>query len=212
VSATDAPTPSADAGGDRPVVAVAGGPVLLDPAPALVEALDALGADVRTVDLAADDALPEGTVAFVLGDGAPVPFVDALSENASLRAAVKALHRSGAPVVAEGAGAAFLAASLDGRPMCDLLPAVATAGRGGVPGTVELTAASDGPLHVLGDRKIGRPSAAVALDGVAGARPAWMIGRRHEGWSAPDLHASLVVVGWNRDRAARLLRAAGVAR
>ncbi|WP_051470883.1 hypothetical protein [Patulibacter minatonensis] len=203
---------SSDGAAARPVVAIAAGPVLLDPARELVDALDALGADVRTVDLASDPALPEGTVAFVLGDGAPVPFVDALAGNASLRESVVALHRTGAPIVAEGAGVAFLASSLDGRPMCDVLSTVATAGRGGVPGTVELTAASDGPLHVLGERRIGRPSAAVALDGVAGARPAWMIGRRHEGWALPDVHGSLVVVGWNRTRAERLLTAAGVSR
>lgn len=196
--------------GSRPVVAVAGGPVLLGPPPALREALTTLGAAVAVVDLAADAALPAGTVALVLGDGAPVPFAEALAANAALRDAIVALHRSGAPIVAEGAGVAVLAASLDGHPMCDVLAAAARSGPGGVPGGVELVAASDGPLHGIGERRSGRPSAAVALDVGAGASPAWTVGRRPEGWAAPGLHASLVVVGWTVDRARRLLTAAGV--
>lgn len=210
MSAPDAPAASRTDRA-RPVVAIAGGPVLLEPAAELQDGLTALGAAVAVVDLAADATLPEGTVALVLGDGAPVPFVEALAANVSLRDAIVALHRSGAPIVAEGAGVAIMCASLDGRPMCDLVPALATSGRGGVPGTVEMMAASDGPLHRIGERRIGRPSAAVALDAGAGTRPAWNVGRRPEGWSAPDLHASLIVVGWTRERAQRLLIAAGVA-
>lgn len=196
----------------RPVVAIAGGPVLLEPARELREALTTLGAAVAVVDLAAGDALPAGTVALVLGDGAPVPFAETVAANASLRASVVALHRSGAPIVAEGAGVALLAASLDGHPMWDLLPTAARSGPGGVPGSVELVAASDGPLHDQGERRHGRPSAAVALDAGAGVSPAWTIERRPEGWAAPGLHASLVVVGWTLARATRLLAAAGVSR
>lgn len=206
------PGDAAPADRARPVVAVAGGPVLLEPARELRDALTALGAALAVVDLAADEALPAGTAALVLGDGAPVPFAEALAANAALRDAIVALHRSGAPIVAEGAGVAVLAASLDGHPMCDLLPAAARSGPGGVPGTVELVAASDGPLHDAGERRHGRPSAAIVLDGGAGSAPAWTVGRRPEGWAAPGLHASLVVVGWSTDRARRLLAYAGVAR
>lgn len=198
------------AAGSRPVVAIAGGPVLLDPPRELRDALTTLGAAVAVVDLAADAALPAGTVALVLGDGAPVPFAEALAANTALREAIVSMHRSGAPIVAEGAGVALLAASLDGHPMCDVLPAAARSGPGGVPGGVELVAASDGPLHRAGERRSGRPSAAVALDAGAGVSPAWTVARRPEGWAAPGLHASLVVVGWNVDRARRLLAAAGV--
>ncbi|WP_320670673.1 hypothetical protein [Patulibacter defluvii] len=192
----------------RPLVAVAAGPALLEPSRALREALTTAGAAVATVDLVADAALPAGTAALVLGDGAPVPHAAALSANSSLRDAVVALHRRGAPIVAEGAGAAYLTTTLDGHPMCDLLPATAVPGPGGVPSAVELMAAADGPVHAIGEKRIGQPSAAVAFDVTAGGRPAWTIGRRHEGWSAPDLHASLVVVPWNAARAGRLLAAA----
>lgn len=194
----------------RPVVAVAGGPVLLDPPHALRDALTTLGATVAVVDLTVDAALPDGAVALVLGDGAPVPFAEALGANGPMREAIAAHHRSGAPVVAEGAGVAVLASTLQGHPMADVLPAAARSGRGGVPGSVELVAASDGPLHDAGERRHGRPSAAVALDATAGSSPAWTAGGRAEGWAGPGLHASLVVVGWTVDRARRLLAAAGV--
>lgn len=192
----------------RPVVAVAGGPALLEPSRALRDALTAVGAAVAPVDLVSDHALPAGTGALILGDGAPVAHAAALGANASLRDAVVALHRAGAPIVAEGAGVAYLATSLDGHPMCDLLPAVAGPGPGGVPGPVELMAATDGPLHAIGEKRVGQPSAAVALDVGAGEAPAWTIGRRHEGWAAPGLHASLVVVPWNAARASRFVAAA----
>lgn len=199
--------PAAPASG-RPLIAVAGGPALLDPSHALRDAFTAVGAAVETIDLASHRALPSGTAAIVIGDGAPVPHAAAIAANGALRDSVLAAHRAGVPVVAEGAGVAYLAASLDGHPMCDLLPIVATPGRGGVPGTVELEAAGDGPLHRRGERRVGRPSAAIALDVGAGSAPAWSVGGRREGWAAPGLHASLVVVPWTVARAERLLAVA----
>ncbi|MFA4927587.1 MAG: hypothetical protein WC558_03670 [Patulibacter sp.] len=196
------------AAGSRPVIAVAAGPVLLEPTHALRDAFTTVGASVIAIDLAGDAALPPGTRAIVLGDGAPVPHAAALSANRSLRDAVVAAHRAGVPVIAEGAGVGYLAGSLDGHPMCDLLPTVATSGRGGIPGAVELLAAGDGPLHRLGERHSGQPSAAIALDVTAGSSAAWTIGRRREGWAAPGLHASLVVVPWTVARAERLLAVA----
>lgn len=200
--------PSPTLTGRRPLIAVAGGPTLLEPTHALRDAFTAVGATVATVDLANDPALPPGTSAIVLGDGAPVPHAAALAANGALRDAVVAAHRAGTPVVAEGAGVGYLATSLDGHPMCDLLPTVATPGPGGIPGAVELLAAGDGPLHRIGERRSGQPSAAIALDVTAGSRAAWTIDRRHEGWTAPGLHASLVVVPWTVARAERLLAVA----
>lgn len=189
----------------RPLVVIATGPALLEPSRELREAFTAIGAAVSTVDLTADTELPSATRALILGDGAPALHAAALSGNAVLRDAVVELHRSGVPIVAEGAGLAYVAERLDGHAMCDLLPAVATPGPGGVPGYVELLAATDGPLHAIGERRSGRPSAAIRLDVTAGTAPAWTIGRQREGWVAPGLHASLVVVPWTARRAARLL-------
>lgn len=194
--------------GPRPLIAVAGAPALLDPTHALRDAFTAIGATVTTVDLAADPALPAGTTTIVLGDGAPVPHAAALSANRALRDAVVAAHRAGTPVVAEGAGVGYLATSLDGHPMCDLLPTAATSGRGGIPRAVELLAAADGPLHGIGERRSGQPSAAIALEVTAGSSAAWTIDGRREGWASPGLHASLVVVPWTVARAERLLEVA----
>lgn len=194
--------------GRRPLIAVAAAPALLDPTHALRDAFTTVGATVVTVDLATDPALPPGTTAIVVGDGAPIPHAAAISANQALRDAVVAAHRAGVPVVAEGAGVGYLATSLDGHPMCDLLPTVATSGRGGIPRAVELLAAGDGPLHRIGERRSGQPSAAIALDVTAGSSAAWTIDRRREGWAAPGLHASLVVVPWTVARAERLLAVA----
>ncbi|MGE4428706.1 MAG: hypothetical protein AB7G37_19805 [Solirubrobacteraceae bacterium] len=193
-------------------MAVATGPALLEPTQRLRDAITANGAVAAPVDLTSDDRLPDGTIALVLGDGAPIPHADRIGANAGLRDAVRAHHGHGRPIVAEGAGIAFLAESLDGHPMCDLLPVTAGPGRGGVPGAVELLATADGPVHGMGERCIGRPSAAVVLDLTTGERPAWTIGRRTEGWIAPGLHASLVVVDWTATRVRSLLAAAGVDR
>lgn len=190
------------------MIAVAGGPALLEPSHALRDAFTAVGAAVAAVDLASDTALPPGTVAIVLGDGAPVPHAEAISANQALRDAVVDAHRAGLPVIAEGAGVAYLAGHLDGHPMCDLLPTAASPGRGGVPRAVELLAAADGLLHRIGERRSGQPSAAITLDVTAGSAAAWTIDGRREGWSAPGLHASLVVVPWTVARAERLLAVA----
>lgn len=191
--------------GSRPVIAVAGGPALLEPSHALRDAFTAVGATVTAVDLVSDSTLPAETTAIVLGDGAPVPHVEAISANRVLRDAVVDAHRNGVPVIAEGAGVAYLASSLGGHPMCDLLPITASPGRGGIPRAVELLAVTDGLLHRIGERRSGQPSAAIALDVTAGSSPAWTIDGRREGWSAPGLHASLVVVPWTVARAERLL-------
>lgn len=200
--------PSPTVTGRRPLIAVAAGPALLDPTHALRDAFTAVGATVTTVDLATDPALPPGTTAILLGDGAPIPHAAAIAANHALRDAVVAAHQAGVPVVAEGAGVGYLATSLDGHPMCDLLPTVATSGRGGIPRAVELLAAGDGPLHRIGERRSGQPSAAIALDVTAGSSAAWTIDGRREGWAAPGLHASLVVVPWTVARAERLLAVA----
>lgn len=199
---------SPSATGRRPLIAVAGGPALLGPSHALRDAFTAVGAAVTAIDLANDAQLPVGTCAIVLGDGAPVPHAAALTANQALRDAVVAAHRAGIPVIAEGAGVGYLATSLDGHPMCDLLPTVATSGRGGVPRAVEVEAVGDGPLHRVGERRSGQPSAAIALDVTAGSAAAWTIDGRREGWASPGLHASLVVVPWTVARAERLLAVA----
>ena len=107
----------------RPVVAVAGGAAFTFGYAEHTELLAAAGLDVAVVDPLRDEALPGGTAALVLPGGFPEEHVAALSANGALRAAVAVLAASGAPVHAECGGLLYLCASLDGAPLCDVLPA-----------------------------------------------------------------------------------------
>ncbi|MFY1632076.1 cobyrinate a,c-diamide synthase [Solwaraspora sp. WMMB335] len=109
--------------GERPVVAVAGGPAFSFGYPETAELLAAAGAEVRTVDPLRDERLPERTRALVVGGGFPEVYAAELAANAALRAEVAALARSGAVVAAECAGLLWLCRTLDGAPMCGVLPA-----------------------------------------------------------------------------------------
>ncbi|HEY0359891.1 MAG TPA: cobyrinate a,c-diamide synthase, partial [Mycobacteriales bacterium] len=122
-----APWSAADEVGEpvtgRPVVAVAGGPAFTFAYAEHAELLAAAGAEVTIVDPLRDATLPEGTRALVVGGGFPEVHAEALSANEPLRAAVRSLAASGAPVAAECAGLLWLARSLDGLPMCGVLDA-----------------------------------------------------------------------------------------
>jgi cobyrinic acid a,c-diamide synthase len=107
----------------RPVVALAGGPAFTFSYAETAELLTAAGADVVVVDPLRDASLPAGTSGLVLGGGFPEVYAEQLSANGSLRAEVAELARSGAPVAAECAGLLYLCESLDGLPMCGVLPA-----------------------------------------------------------------------------------------
>ena len=107
----------------RPVVAVAGGPAFTFSYAETAELLDAAGADVHVVDPLRDRTLPEGTAGLVLGGGFPEVYAEQLSANDELRADVGRLAATGAPVSAECAGLLYLCDTLDGRPMCGVLPA-----------------------------------------------------------------------------------------
>ncbi len=124
-----APWSAADAIGPpvsgRPLVAVAGGSAFTFSYAETVELLAAAGADVAIVDPVHDAALPAGTRALVVGGGFPEVHAADLSANATLRASVAALAAGGAPIWAECAGLLYLAQTLDGAPMCGVLPITA---------------------------------------------------------------------------------------
>jgi cobyrinic acid a,c-diamide synthase len=107
----------------RPVVAVAGGPAFTFSYAETAELLTAAGADVVVVDPLRDESLPTGTCGLVLGGGFPEVYAEQLSANGGLRAEVAELAARGAPVAAECAGLLYLCESLDGLPMCGVLPA-----------------------------------------------------------------------------------------
>jgi cobyrinic acid a,c-diamide synthase len=106
----------------QPVVAVAGGDAFTFSYAETAELLAAAGAEVSVVDPLRDARLPEGTRALVIGGGFPEVHAAELSANQSLRADVAELAASGGPIAAECAGLLYLAQTLDGVPMCGVLP------------------------------------------------------------------------------------------
>lgn len=116
----------ADAVGDpvagQPVVAVAGGPAFTFGYAETIELLAAAGAELVVFDPLQDEALPEGTKALVLGGGFPEMHVSELSANEALRREIASAAARGVRISAECAGLLYLSRSLDGHPMCGVLP------------------------------------------------------------------------------------------
>jgi cobyrinic acid a,c-diamide synthase len=98
--------------------------------PDVLERLEQLGARVVDFSPLADEGLPDGTDAVLLGCGKPEAFADRLANNCCMQAALRGFARRGGYVYSEGGGTAYLARSLtleDGRelPMVDALPVAA---------------------------------------------------------------------------------------
>ncbi|GAB3136085.1 cobyrinate a,c-diamide synthase [Microbispora hainanensis] len=186
----------------RPVVAVAAGAAFTFSYAETAELLAAAGAEVAYVDPLRDEALPPGTRALVIGGGFPEVHAAGLAANTPLREQVARLAACGAPIVAECAGLLYLAASLDGAPMCGVLPAQARM-------TDRLT---------LGYREAVRPDGTVVrahefhrtvCSPPAGESPAYVLPKR-EGFVRGGVHASYLHPHWaGAPRLAReLVRAA----
>ena len=157
-----------------------------------VELLAAAGAEVVVVDPLRAARLPDGTAALVLPGGFPEEHVGALAANVELRAAVRALADSGAPVHAECGGLLYLCATLDGAPMCDVLPATATMTARLTLGYRDAVALTPSPLHAVGARVTGHEFHRCAVTPRAAA-PAWAWrGAEPEGFVHRGVHASFL--------------------
>nr|MDP9497561.1 cobyrinic acid a,c-diamide synthase [Actinomycetota bacterium] len=185
----------AGAGGEpRPVVAVFGGPAFTFSYAETAELLTVAGAEVVVVDPLRDASLPPGTAGLVVGGGFPEVHADALSANASLRADVAALARSGAPVAAECAGLLYLCEELDGRSMCGVLPA-----RGRMTPRLALGYRDAQPLSAswVGDAPVtGHEHHRTVVEPRAGAAPAWLLPDGPEGFVQDGVHASYLHLHW----------------
>ncbi|MDT9685510.1 cobyrinate a,c-diamide synthase [Streptomyces sp. TRM76323] len=187
------------AAGARPVVAVAGGAAFTFSYAEHAELLAAAGAEVVPFDPLRDEKLPEGTRGLVVGGGFPEVYGPELSANESLRDAVAALARSGAPVAAECAGLLYLARSLDGRPMCGVLDADARMSERLTLGYRDAVAVSDSPVAAAGTRLRGHEFHRTVIEPGAGEVPAWGLRqpeRRVEGFVRGGVHASYVHTHW----------------
>ncbi|GHF72496.1 hydrogenobyrinate a,c-diamide synthase [Streptomyces mashuensis] len=201
------------ANGPRPVVAVAGGPAFTFTYTEHTELLTAAGAEVVTFDPLRDESLPDNTRALVIGGGFPEVYAPELTANEPLRKAIRALAEAGAPVAAECAGLLYLCRSLDGKPMCGVLPADARMSERLTLGYREAVALADNPLAAAGTRVRGHEFHRTVTEPGAGAAPAWGVthpARRVEGFVQGGVHASYLHTHWAGvpDAAARLVVAA----
>ncbi|MGY4956542.1 cobyrinate a,c-diamide synthase [Streptomyces nigrescens] len=184
---------------EKPLIAVAGGAAFTFSYAEHAELLAAAGAEVAPFDPLRDEHLPPGTQGLVIGGGFPEVYAPDLSANAPLRAEVAALAASGAPVSAECAGLLYLSRSLDGKPMCGVLPAEARMTERLTLGYREAVALRDNALAAAGTRVRGHEFHRTVLAPGAGADPAWGLThpeRRVEGFVAGGVHASYLHVHW----------------
>ena len=186
----------AGSGAGRPVVAVAGGAAFTFCYTETVELLTAAGADVVTVDPLRDESLPDGTGALVLGGGFPEVHAGDLSANEPLRADVARLARSGAPVVAECAGLLYLAAELDGLPMCGVLDAIARMTPRLTLGYRDAVAVGSSVLTPAGTAVRGHEFHRTTVVPGNPAAPAWTFGGKEEGFVRAGVHASYLHLHW----------------
>ncbi|MFI9231858.1 cobyrinate a,c-diamide synthase [Streptomyces rimosus] len=198
----------------KPVVAVAGGAAFTFSYAEHAELLTAAGAEVAVFDPLRDERLPSGTQALVIGGGFPEVYAAELSANEPLRRSVVALAASGAPVVAECAGLLYLSRSLDGKPMCGVLPADARMSQRLTLGYREAVALSDNALAAAGTRVRGHEFHRTVLEPGAGTSPAWGMthpARRVEGHVQDGVHASYLHVHWAAEPSLARRLAAGAA-
>ncbi|MFG2832845.1 cobyrinate a,c-diamide synthase [Streptomyces sp. NPDC048434] len=198
-AAPAAGTTAAAAPSDKPLIAVAGGAAFTFSYAEHAELLTAAGAEVAPLDPLRDEQLPPGSQGLVIGGGFPEMYAPDLSANAPLRTAVAALAASGAPVSAECAGLLYLSRSLDGKPMCGVLPAEARMTERLTLGYREAVALRDNALAAAGTRVRGHEFHRTVLEPGAGADPAWGLThpeRRVEGFVSGGVHASYLHVHW----------------
>ncbi|MFD7157148.1 cobyrinate a,c-diamide synthase [Kribbella sp. NPDC059898] len=195
--------------GERPVIAVAGGPVFSFHYTETTELLTAAGAEVVTFDPLADK-LPEATAGLYLGGGFPELHAEALSANHELRKQVATLVSTGLPVVAECAGLLYLCRELDGHQMTGVLPATATMTPRLTLGYRTAVAATTTAFFDEGRRVHGHEFHRTAITLDHDVRPAWHLPGGVEGITLPHVHASYLHLHWTAtpDVPARFVAAA----
>jgi cobyrinic acid a,c-diamide synthase len=167
-----------------------------------LELLEAAGAELIPFDPTSDTNLPDGISGLYLGGGFPETYAEALSANAPLRAAVRQFAASGAPVVAECGGLLYLARSLDGQPMCGVLPADARMTRSLTLGYRRAAATAASSLADIGTLARGHEFHYSQIEpaaggGAPGPGAAWLLdGERREGFVTGAVHASYLHTHW----------------
>jgi cobyrinic acid a,c-diamide synthase len=183
-------------------IAIARGPAFSFHYEENLELLAAAGAELMPFDPLRDAALPPDSGALILAGGFPEVFGAQLAGNARLRANVAAFAASGRPVLAECGGLLYLCDTLDGHPMCGVLPAGGHLSDRLALGYREAVAATATPWIDAGERVRGHEFHYAQIEpreGEPGA-PAWTLSARNrterEGFVAGALQASWLHVRW----------------
>ncbi|MCV7379631.1 cobyrinate a,c-diamide synthase [Mycobacterium alsense] len=181
------------AAGARATVAMASGKAFSFGYAEHAELLRAAGADVAEFDPLAD-ALPDGADAVLLPGGFPEQFTAELSANDLVRRQINELAAAGAPVHAECAGLVYLAAELDGHPMCGVLAGSARFTPHLTLAYRDAVAVTDSPLYSAGQRVVGHEFHRTAVIFAEDYRPAWVYaggdGTVRDGVVYAGVHAS----------------------
>lgn len=157
------------------------------------ELLAAAGADVVEFDPLVDP-LPDGTDAVLLPGGFPEQFTAELCANDMVRRQIKDLAAAGAPIHAECAGLIYLAAELDGYPMCGVLDGSARFTSRLMLAYRDAVAVADSPLYSVGQRVVGHEFHRTAVTFNHSYQPAWMY-QAHGGEQGSDSVRDGVVHG-----------------
>lgn len=136
-------------------IAVAAGPAFSFHYRENLELLEAAGAELAPFDPTRGDTLPPDSSGLLLAGGFPERYAEELAANAPLRAEIATLCAQGAPVLAECGGLLYLCESLDGRPMCGVLPARARMSERLTLGYREATALTATPWLAAGQKVRG---------------------------------------------------------
>ncbi|MGO9784197.1 MAG: cobyrinate a,c-diamide synthase [Streptosporangiaceae bacterium] len=183
---------------DGPVVAMAGGTAFTFSYTEHAELLAAAGLEVVVFDPLRDERLPPGPAGVILGGGFPEVHAAELSANEPLRRDVADAAACGVPVAAECAGLLYLARSLDGHPMCGVLPAEAAMTGRLTLGYREARAEAASVLAAAGDVVRAHEFHRTAASPAHGHAAAWRLppaGRR-EGHISGMVHASYLHAHW----------------
>ena len=153
-------------------VALAAGRAFTFGYPEHAELLAAAGADVVPFD-PMTESLPPDTDALVIPGGFPEQFTAELSGNDVVRGQIRDLASRGAPIHAECAGLTYLVDSLDGHPMCGVLPGTAQFTKRLTLGYRDAVALGDSSLHRAGTRVVGHEFHRTTVTFAGEHEPAW---------------------------------------
>lgn len=184
----------------RARIAVAGGKAFSFVYPDNLERLEQAGAEIIPFDPLLDRALPDGTQAIVAGGGFPETFAEALAENRQLLENTRRSIEGGTSVWAECGGLLWLASSLDGHRLCQVIDAKGSMSKTLTLGYRSVRASRDNPVSADGEILRGHEFHYSKLDPPGDALE--MAGRQgpvSAGWCGPNLFASYLHVHLGSD-------------